>query len=166
MSKLPIDVVNFADEFEFDLQTAITIANSIQEQFVFNSVDKIITQKFKLVHCEENDCDEFLENALEIKNELAGYYPYILFVSQNPLNGGGWSNLFANHNSEQGVGIITTDNVPDIIIPKDKISAYFVYYFARTLIKFLLIGKYNHNKASKKDVCLISCDTKKTYLKV
>ena len=149
MSRLPIDIVNFADDFEYDLDTAINIANAIQEQFIFSTVDKSVTQKFKLIHFEENDADEFLESALEIKNDIAGYYPYMLFISQNPLKSGEWSNLFANHDSEHGVGIITTNNVPDIIIPKDKIKAYFVYYFARTLIKFLLVGQYNHTKPSK-----------------
>lgn len=149
MSRLPLDIVNFANEFEYDLDSAINIANAIQDQFIFNQVDKSVTQKFKLIHLEENNCDEFLSNALEIKNELAGFYPYMLFISNNPLESDEWSNLFANHDSENGVGIITTDNVPELIVPKDKIIAYFVYYFARTLIKFLLVGKYNHDKQSK-----------------
>ena len=149
MSRLPVDIVSFNEDFEYDLETAITIANAIQDQFTFNKVEKAITQKFKLIHFEENDCDEFLESAIEIKRDLAGYYPYMLFVSQNPLNSVDWSNLFANHFSEHGVGVITTNNVPDIIIPKDKIKAYFVYYFARTLLKFLFVGQYNHENPSK-----------------
>lgn len=149
MAKFPLDIVNFNDDFEYNLDTAITISNSIQEDFVFSKVDRIITQKFRLIHLEENDGVEFLRNALEIKETLTGYYPHTLFITQTPLSADGWSNLFAHHESEHGMSIVTTDKVPDIIVPKDKMTAYFIYYFARTLVKFILVGKYNHSNPSK-----------------
>jgi hypothetical protein len=165
MSRFPVDIVNFNDKYEYDLDTAINIANAIQDDFVFTKTDRNIIQKFKLIHLEENNGDDFLKEAFEIKANLAGYYPYILFISQNPLEAKGWSNLFAHNHSENGVSIITTDNVPDVILPKDKIQAYFVYYFARTLIKFLLIGKYNHSTPSKKGCVFDFMEQKKDILK-
>ena len=150
MSRFPLDIVNFNEEFDFDLDTAITIANSIQDDFFFNKTDRTITQKFKLIHYDDIQGNEFLNDALDIKNNLSGYFPYMLFISGNPLKADGWKNLFAHTHSEAGVAIITTDNVSDLIIPKDKIKAYFVYYFARTLMKLIFVGKYNHDNASPK----------------
>ena len=48
MSKFPLDIVNFDEKLDYKLDTAIIIANSIQDDFVFSKADRIITQKFKL----------------------------------------------------------------------------------------------------------------------
>lgn len=165
MSRFPIDVVNFDEALEYDLETSIDIANTIQDDFIFNKAAQSLTQKFRLIHLEENDRDEFLEGAVELKNDLAGYFPYILFISQNPLQAGGWKNLFAHTDAENGVSVVTTNNVPDVIIPKDKIRAYFVYYFARTLIKLLLVGKYNHDNPSKNGCVFDFMQQKKDIIK-
>lgn len=150
MSKFPLDIVNFNEDLDYELETAITIANAIQHDFIFHKSDQTITQKFKLIHYDNNDGNEFLNDSFEVKNSLSGYFPYMLFVSGNPLEADGWGNLFAHTHSENGVSIITTNNVPDLIIPREKIEAYFVYYFARTLMKLLFIGKYNHDIPSEK----------------
>lgn len=149
MSKFPIDIINFDEEFEFELETAINISNNIQDDFIFTKADRSLVQKFRLIHFEENDGNEFIDEALKIKDEISGYYPYILFISGNPLKADGWKNLFAHNKSEDGISIVTTNNVVDLIIPREKFRSYFIYYFARTLIKMLLSGKYNHTNPSK-----------------
>lgn len=165
MSKFPIDIINFDLEFEFELETAITISNAIQDDFIFSKADRTITQKFKLIHFEENDGNEFIDNALKIKKDISGYYPYLLFISNNPLKADGWHNLFAHNRSEEGISIITTNHVADLIIPKDRIKAYFVYYFARTLMKLLLVGKYNHSTPSKNGCIFDFMEHKKDIIK-
>ncbi len=165
MSKLPIDIVNFDDKFEFELDTAITISNTIQSEFVFTKANSDIKTKFNLLHLEENNASEFIEEANEIKLSLSGFYPYLVFLSGNPLNDDEWSNLFATTDSEKGISIITTDNVPDLIIPKDNITAYFVYYLARVILKFLLVGKYNHETPSKNGCLFDFMAHKKDILK-
>lgn len=149
MSKFPIDVINFDEEFEFEFDTAINIANAIQSDFIFTKAERSFVQKFKLIHLDENDGNEFIDNAIETRDNIAGYFPYMLFISNNPLEADEWSNLFAHNRSEDGMSIITTNSVAENIIPKDKMRAYFIYYFARTLIKMLLKGKYNHTTPSK-----------------
>ena len=165
MSRFPIDIVNFDEELEYDLETSINISNAIQEDFVFNKADRAMTQKFKLIHLEENDGNEFIENALEIKRNLSGHFPYILFISANPLKADGWSNLYSHAVPEHGISIVTTNKVSEVIIPKTNIKAYFVYYFARTLIKFLLVGKYNHDKPSRNGCVFDFMQQKKDILK-
>ncbi len=148
MSKLPLDIVNFNDEFKSELDNAITIANGIQTEFTFDKVPSDIGRKFQFLNFEEMDSDEFLPKALEIKKDLKGFYPYMCFFSNAPLKGGGWSNLFADSDLENGISIITTNNVPDKIIPRDKITAYFVYYLARGILKFILKDRINHDTPS------------------
>jgi hypothetical protein len=165
MSKFPVDIVNLNEDYEFELETAINIANAIQDEFIFTKTDRKFTQKFKLIHLEENDGNEFLENALEIRNDIAGYYPYLLFVSSNPLRADGWTNLFAHNEPENGMSIITTNMVASTIIPENKMESYFIYYFARTLMKFILINKYNHENPSDKGCVFDFMQQKKDILK-
>ena len=85
MSKFPIDIISFEQKFEFELETAISISNAIQDDFIFTKGSRELTRKFNLIHLEENNGNEFLDNAVEIKKKLSGYYPHFLFISSNPL---------------------------------------------------------------------------------
>jgi len=149
MSKFPIDIVSFDNRYENEIIKAIDISNSIQNDFIFQFTNQDFTQKFKLVNLEDIDGNEFIEDVSEIKDSLAGYFPHLVFISGNPLSAGGWTNLFANTNSEKGISIITSNNVEKNIIPEGKMDAYFVYYFTRVLIKLLFSGIYNHEIPSK-----------------
>ncbi len=149
MSKFPIDIICFDQKHECEIETALLIANSIQSDFVFTKCSNELLTKFNLIHYDKNDSSEFFDNAESIKKDLTGYYPFLLFFSGNPITSEKWSNLFGSFRAEKGMAIITSKNVPDLIIPKDKMIAYYVYYFARVLIKFLFVGKYNHANPSK-----------------
>lgn len=148
MSKLPLDIVNFNDKFKTELDNAITIANGIQTEFTFSKVSTEVARKFQFLNFDEINSNEFLPKALEIKNSLKGFYPYISFFSNSPLSGGGWKNLFAEYDLENGISIITTDNIPDKIMPKEKLTSYFIYYFARGIVKFILRDLLNHDTPS------------------
>lgn len=165
MSKLPIDIVNFDNKHGFEIENAIKIANEIQSEFIFSKVDSDTKAKFNLLHLEDNHADEFIDGTFEIKQQLQGFYPYLIFISNNPLHDDKWSNLYANTDSEKGISIITTDNVPVFIIPKDKMTSFFVYYFARVILKFLLKGKYNHDNPSKNGCLFDFMEDKKDILK-
>ncbi len=91
--------------------------------------------------------------------------PTCCLFLQNPLSADNWTNLFSLTLAELGVAILTTNKVPDLIIPKDKIKAYFVYYFARILIKLILVGKYNHDNPSKNGCVFDFMEQKKDILK-
>jgi predicted nucleotide-binding protein len=109
-----------------------------------------ISRKFQLLNFDEINGDEFLLKAYELKKELRGFFPYLCFFSNSPLSGAGWANRFAHYDLENGISIVTTSNVAETIIPKDKMTSYFVYYLARVTLKLILKDKYNHEKASVK----------------
>ena len=165
MSKLPLDIVSFNDEFKSELDNAITIANGIQNEFVFTKVSTEVSRKFQFLNFDEIDADEFLPKAFEIKKELKGYYPYLSFFSNSPLKGGGWTNLFAHYDLENGISIITTNNVPEIIIHRDKMTSYFIYYLARGTLKFILKDIYNHEGSSVKGCLFDLMKHKKDIIK-
>lgn len=165
MSKLPLDIVNFNKEFRPELENAIVIANGIQNEFVFSQVPSEIKKKFQLLNFDEVNSDEFLLKANEIKIGLKGFYPFICFYTNSPISGNGWSNLFADSDLENGISIVTTNNVPNEIIPRDKMTAYFVYYFTRGILKFILKDLLNHDKPSKNGCLFDFMENKKDILK-
>ncbi len=165
MSQFPLDIVSYDSSMEFELNEAINICNAIQNEFHFSNCTNDLIGSFNLIHLEENDGDEFFESVLEAKKTLPGYFPHLLFVSPNPLTGGGWFNLFAYTDSDNGISIITTKDVEVTIIPKGHMTAYIVYYFSRALIKFLFLGKYNHDKPSKNGCLFDFMENKKDILK-
>jgi len=165
MSKLPIDIISFNDKFRCEIDNAITIANGIQNEFTFAKVPPDIQKKFKLLDFEEIKTDEFLTKANEIKANLKGFFPYLVFFTNSPLTGGKWKNLYADSDLDTGISIITTDNVPDIIIPSDRMTSFFIYYFARGIIKFILKDKYNHDNPSPKGCLFDFMQNKKDLIK-
>ncbi len=165
MSKLPLDIVNFNDEFKSELDNAITIANGIQNEFVITKVPSDVSRKFQLLNFDEINGDEFLPKALEIKNGLKGFFPFLCFFSNSPLKDNEWSNLFANYDLENRICVITTNNVPDKIIPRDKMTAYFMYYLARIALKFILKDIYNHKKPSANGCLFDFMEHKKDIIK-
>jgi hypothetical protein len=73
--------------------------------------------------------------------------------------------LFADSDLENGISIVTTNNVATTIIPKEKMTSYFLYYFARGILKFILKDKVNHDKPSKNGCLFDFMQQKKDILK-
>lgn len=165
MSKLPLDIVNFTTEFNSELENAITIANGIQSEFLFAKVPNETHRKFQFLNFEEINSDEFLLKAFEIKKTLKGFYPYISIYTHAPLGSSSWLNLFAGFDLENGISVVTTNNVANLIIPKEKMTSYFLYYFARGILKFILKNKSNHVNPSKNGCLFDFMQDKKDILK-
>ena len=165
MSKLPIDIISFTHDFRAELDDAVVIANTIQEEFLFTKASSNIHHQFQLLILDDIDADEFLDNALKKKRNIRGFYPYMIFFCDSPLNSTEWNNLYANTLIRSGISIITTNNVPDVIIPKDKMVSYFVYYLTRIILKFILADKYNHKEPSSNGCLFDFMEEKKDLLK-
>jgi predicted nucleotide-binding protein len=165
MSKLPVDIVNFDNSFNLDIVKAIETANNIQNDFIFTLAPNGFRNQFILINYEDIEVNEFLEKALIIKNKIKGYYPFVIFITDSPLKGEKWTNLFNSTRSEDGVMILTTKNVPDIIIPKASMISYFLYYFANTALKYILVKKYNHYTPSRNGCLFDFKENKKDILK-
>src|SRR5690606_25199362 len=87
------------------------------------------------------------------------------FYTNSPLKGNGWTNLFADSDLENGISVVTTNNVATTIIPREKMTSYFLYYFARGILKFILKDKFNHDTPSKNGCLFDFMQQKKDILK-
>ncbi len=66
------------------------------------------------------------------------------FVFDGELTDGEFSNLFGYGKPEDGIGLLSSNNVEEIIIPSDKMVSYFVFFFARYAINTMLPDHNNH----------------------
>jgi hypothetical protein len=113
-----------------------------------------------------------------IRDEARGFHPFLVAITDSALEGREFTNLFGSHRGGSGLAAITTANVEGVIIPDGRMSAYFVYYFARYVLSFLAPERANHEdsrecvfdrKASKIDILSSMkrgalCDECRTYL--
>ncbi len=165
MSKFPIDIINFNTEFKTEIETAIDIANNTQNEFLFSLVPSQIKKKYDLLNFDNIIAEEFMPEAEKIRDEHKGFYPYMLFITNSTVGDDGWTNLFGTTYIDKGFSILTSNSVPDTIIPKDKMTAYFVYYLPRMALKFVLKDKYNHYQSSENGCLFDFCEIKTDILK-
>ncbi|WP_349664259.1 nucleotide-binding protein [Cellulophaga lytica] len=146
MIKYPLEVVRIGNTFSKEIEESIKLINNMQNEFHIQLADSTIEEEFQVLAFREVFADEILKKIINIKNSLKGYHPHLVAItnSQIKIDGVEQSSLYANTLSEDGASIFTTCHVPDVIIPKDKMKAYFVYYIGRILAKFLLPNHSNH----------------------
>ncbi|QGY44723.1 hypothetical protein GM418_13915 [Maribellus comscasis] len=158
MSKFPIDIVNLNNEFKDEIETAVRIANSTQIEFNFSIVNDRIKRKYELLNFDNIKADEFFLEATKIRDEHKGFYPHILFLTESSIEDDGWQNLFGTTYTDLGFSILTSHSVADLIIPKEKMVSYFVYYLPRMALKFVIKDKYNHFEPSEKGCLFDFCE--------
>ena len=88
--------------------------------------------------------DELFDQVERIRTEVRGFHPFIIAAIDSHLDGKQFQNLFGSHRAERGLAVATTDQVADVILPKDRLVAYFIYYFARYALSFLSPDHRNH----------------------
>ena len=80
-----------------------------------------------------------------IRTEVRGYHPYLIAAIDSELEGNRFGNLFGSHRADKGVAVFTTSLVLDVIIPPDRMVAYFIYYLARYSLSFFAPNHKNHD---------------------
>lgn len=165
MSLFPIDVINFNKEFKTEIETAINLANSIQHEFLYSLVKDQVYQKYNIINFENIDTDEFIPEANKIRALHKGYYPYVVFITESSIQDKSWSNLFGMTDTEIGFSVLTSHEIADIIIPRERMVSYFLYFLSRLTIKFILKDKYNHQSQSTNGCVFDFCKEKSDILK-
>ncbi len=152
MSKFPVDIFCLNELYKNEIEKAVEISNSLQDEFAFSMASATFVNKFRLLNFDKIDGEEFLNRSEKIRKDLNGYFPHIIFITDSPISGGNWSNLFSYNFWEDGLTIMTSDRVEELIIPKGKMIPYFLYYFAQTALKFMIKreGLSNHLGESEK----------------
>jgi hypothetical protein len=163
MAKLPIEVISINQNFEFikELNEAIEIANSLQQEFVYQSLPAADSAHFSFLSFNVGKSTEIMDNMETIRERIKGYHPFILLILDTKLDGTDFVNIFGSNRAEKGIGVLTTYNVPDAIVPRSKMVSYFLYYLARYSLSFIIPSHKNHDdtrncvydrKNNKKDI--------------
>ena len=145
MAKLPIEIVRIGNNVEKEIDEVIELLNNTQKEIQFSVLSVSDEEKFQILNFNEVDVDEQLEKIEKIRDELKGYHPFMIAITNSHLVCDEYDNLFGSCISEKGLAIFTFYNVPDVIIPTDKIKAYITYYLARYTFNFLIPDHKNHS---------------------
>ena len=144
MAKLPIEIVRIGNSYSKNIENVIALLNQTQKEIQFSLLSSNEEEKFQLLDFKKADCNELIESIKTIRNELKGYHPYLVAITNTDLYNDEYTNLFGTCHSEKGVAIFTFNNVAELIIPEDKIDSYIAYYLARYTFNFLIKDHHNH----------------------
>lgn len=156
-AKLPIEILNQSKNFEKQISYAISIANSNQVEFNYSEFSIAEKHEFEELSKPNVNPKKLMNEMENFRNCLSDYHPHLLLITDVLLD----RNVFGSSRGEKGVGVLTTNNVADIILPRDKIHAYIVYYLARYTLNYINFEHKNHTdtrncvydrKGYKKDI--------------
>lgn len=147
MAVLPIEVVRIGDVSQTDVSTAINLANlanSVQTEFLFSEIPTAESAELRMHAFTHVQAADFLDSMETFRAHIRGYHPFLIAIVDANLQGREYGNLFGSHRAEKGLAVVTIANVPRIIIPEDRMVSYFLYYFARYALSFVVPGHRNH----------------------
>lgn len=145
MAIVPIEIIKIGNNLTDDLKSAIALANSVQKEFLFIEVSDSQSADLQMYAYDNVSAAECLDALENFRKTVRGYHPFVMGITDSFLDGGELTNLFGRHRGEKGVAIITTSNVPDIIVPKDRMIAYYLYYISRYTLSFLSPTHKSHD---------------------
>jgi hypothetical protein len=161
MAQMPIEIVEIGDLSQFDLSRALSLANSLQKEFSFCALDERDAKELRNYAFRKLRTDEFLKSMDECRTRITGFHPYLIAFVDSYLIGKDYENIFGSDHPEKGLAVFTTHDVPELIIPKDRMLSYFMYYLAKATLCFLAPEHENHGdtqacpfdqKVQKKDI--------------
>lgn len=145
MASMPIEVVAIGDVPRDHLALAVSLANAAQTSFRFTELPLDEAGRFKMHAYQDAHANQILDVMENVRSGLRGYHPFIIAVVDAYLEGKRYGNLFGSHRAEQGLAVVTTANVPNVIVPDDRLHSYFLYYLARYALSFLAPQHRNHD---------------------
>lgn len=146
MAKLPIEIVEIGNIPAEDITQAILVANSLQDEFLFSRMTKVDSQEFAMLAFREVRIKDFLDSLEEFRTQIRGFHPFIIAIVDSELEGVKYTNLFGSNRGEKGLAIVTISNVENVIIPSGKMIAYFLYYFSRYTLSFIVPEHKSHEE--------------------
>ena len=144
MAKVPIEVVVVGENGLGDVPAAIALTNAEQDEFAFFSAPTDLVARMQMHAYEQVMDSEFFNQMERVRSEVRGFHPFLIAAIDSQLDGEKYGNLFSSHRGEKGIAVVTTSLVPEVIIPSDRMVAYFIYYLARYGLIFLSPGHRDH----------------------
>lgn len=139
-----MEIVKVGNNFQSEIVDAVEKCNELQDEFIFSFLSLDEEQKFQTLNFESAEVSDIIPLMIQKRNELKGYHPFMIFVFDGELTDGNYVNLFGYGEPENGIGLISSNNVKEIIIPSKKMISYFIFFFARYAINTMLPDHNNH----------------------
>jgi hypothetical protein len=144
MAVVPIEVVGIGDVTTDDVTAALALANLVQKEFFFTEIPDHQATGLRMHAYTHARASELLDLLESFRKDIRGYHPFLIAIVDAHLDGTQYGNLFGSHRAEKGTAVATVANVPDIIVPRDRMVAYFLYYLARYALSFIGPNHRNH----------------------
>jgi len=145
MAVLPVEFVAIGDVPLGDVTRAAELANEVQSEFTFVPIHETCAAEIRQYAFRRWTTTELFVLLDDFRLKIRGFHPYLIAIIDADLSGPKFCNLFGSHEADRGLAAITIANVPSIVIPTDRMAAYFVYYFARYTLSFISPGHTNHD---------------------
>jgi hypothetical protein len=156
-----IGVIAAGDANLRDLESAVSCANSSQSSFRYVLLENAFADAVRLLTYRSISAPDFFDAIEEARATLNSDRPFVIVVTDSTVSGKTLSNVFGSHRARRGLALITTHQVADIIIPADRMAAYFLYYLARYTLSFLFPTLRNHQDTRS---CVFDLKIRKTDL--
>jgi predicted nucleotide-binding protein with TIR-like domain len=142
---MPVEVIDIGEVPTTALTNAISLADSLQSEFFFDRLTETDAGQFRMHAYSRIFAPDFLSTMEELHWKIKGYHPFLIAFVDAELDGEKFTNLFAANRSERGLGIVTIANVPDVILPADRLVAYILYYLSHQTLGFIAPEHKNHD---------------------
>ena len=142
---MPIEIVEIGTIPRELMDQALALANTIQSEFTFQRLPGDEAKRLAMHEFERVKASEFMDTMDDVRKDARGYHPYLLAFIDGELDGDDYTNIFGSNRPEKGLGVLTIANVPGVIIPPERLAAYFLYYLARYTMSFIVPAHKNHD---------------------
>jgi hypothetical protein len=126
MATIPVEIVKIGNIVSSDVTGALRLANASQREFCFLELGETEASILGM-HAYSRTLTLDLYNILNaFRSQIRGYHPFLIAIVDSHLDGERYTNLFGEFWPNEGLAVVTTANVIDVIMPKDRIVAYFI----------------------------------------
>ena len=78
----PIEIITIGNVSIIDVEQAISIANSTQNEFSFSALSQVDAQAFKLLEYKNAIAQDFLNVIESQRVQIRGYHPFLIVLEQ------------------------------------------------------------------------------------
>ncbi len=148
MAKFPVEIIRIGEKYHDEITDSISLINNIQNHFEITLIDSKFEEDFKILNYRDVFSDLLMSKLYDFKNKIKGFYPFKIFITDSRMKIPNIeeSSLFGEADGREGLAVFTTFDVPNTIIPEDRMNSYFVYFIGRYILNFLHYDHRNHEE--------------------
>lgn len=146
MAKVPVEIVRIGKSFHKEIEEVVCLLDNAQTEFQLSLLRPVEEGKFRLLEFKQAHADELLTKVKKVRNDLKGFHPYIIAISDTALLRSDNSSVCGDAYPENGIALFTFNNVVEAVVPINKVKSYIAYYIARFTFNFLIPQHRSHEE--------------------